>query len=252
MDELELALEDCLQRMSAGKSSLGQCLARYPQHATELRPMLEAAVRLQEGRKLRPSGSVRTRTRGKIMNYIEQHPRQPRTMRAVPRLAFGMVVLALLLMLTGTGFAQAALPGEPLYGLKLTTERAWRAASPDPVATDLFLAGRRAAELVAVVSHRATTPKDVADQSKAEAAGMAAYTDVLNRLAKEAKGPEGDHILRELKQHRDTLSQAGIEVPMLDDIILHGQPDNNGQQGQGQGNGNGNGGGNGNGNGNNP
>ena len=38
MDELELVLDDCLQRLASGKSSLAQCLARYPQYAAELRP----------------------------------------------------------------------------------------------------------------------------------------------------------------------------------------------------------------------
>src|SRR5512135_1073625 len=122
MDELELALDECLRQLASGKVSLGQCLARYPQYATELRPILETAMRVQQGKVMRPSGAVRARARRKIANYIETHPRQPRKVRVVPRLAFVMVTLALALMLVGTGFAQAALPGQPLYRLKLSTE----------------------------------------------------------------------------------------------------------------------------------
>ena len=48
MDEIEIALEDCLQQITTGRSSVGQCLSRYPRYAAELRPMLEAAVRLRD------------------------------------------------------------------------------------------------------------------------------------------------------------------------------------------------------------
>src|SRR5512146_1233597 len=143
MDELELALDDCLQRLASGKLSLGQCLARYPQYASELRPILETALRVQQGKNVRPSGAMRARTRARLAQHIERHPRQPRKIRVVPRLAFALVSVALALILVGTAFAQAALPGQVLYRLKLSTERAWRAASPNPVSTDLLLADRR-------------------------------------------------------------------------------------------------------------
>ena len=251
MDELERALDDCLQRLTSGKSSLAQCLARYPQYGAELRPMLEAALQVQRGKRLRPSGALRDRTRAKVMAHIEAHPRQPRTMPVVPRLAFILVSLACALLLVGTGVAQAAMPGEPLYALKLSSEQAWRAANPHPVDVDLFIANRRANELLTLANKPVTTPNGSGvSKSSAEAEVLAAYTDVLNRLAAETNAIDANSILQELESHQSELSNAGIHVPKLDDIVSHGKSDKDHGQGQGNGNGNGNGSGNGNGQGN--
>src|SRR5512138_543892 len=107
-EEFEFALDDCLRQLGGGKSSLGQCLALYPQYAAQLRPLLETALRMQRARQARPSGAARDRTRAKLNQYIQSHPRQPRNIRLVPRLAFVMVTLALAVMFAGTAFAQSA------------------------------------------------------------------------------------------------------------------------------------------------
>ncbi len=243
MDELELALDDCLQRLSAGKSSLAQCLARYPGHAAELRPMLEAAIQVQRGKEVRPSGSVRDRTRSKLLAHIEAHPRQPRKMRVVPRLAFVLIALVIGLLAAGTGAAQAAMPGEPLYSLKLTSEQAWRAANPDPVGADLFLANRRCHELVVLANKPAFMPLATGiSQADAESQVIAAYSDVLDRLDKETTQVNVGNVLQELQAHENELSKAGVHVPKLDDILAREHHPNN--QGQGDGNGNGSGHGN--------
>ncbi len=235
MEELELALDDCLQRLASGKASLAQCLARYPQYAAELRPMLEAALELRRGKAVRPSGAVRYRTRTKLQQHIEAHPRQPRKMRVVPRLAFMVMVLACVLLAAGTGAAQAAMPGQILYGLKLSSERAWRAAAPDPVAADLYLADRHANELVMVASWQpASAAGGGVSEESAEAQAMGAYVEVLDRLATETTALNASSILSELQEHHDKLLRAGIHVPRLDDIISHAQS----QKNPGQGNGN--------------
>src|SRR5690349_18612204 len=134
MDELELALEDCLQQLASGRTSLGQCLNRHPGQAAELRPMLEAAMRLKQGRQVRPSGALRDRTRAQLAEHMASHPRRPpRGGHAIPKFAVTLVALAFALFVVGTAFAQAALPGQTLYSWKLSTERAWRAASADQV-----------------------------------------------------------------------------------------------------------------------
>ncbi len=230
-DELELALDDCLQRLSTRKASLAQCLARYPQFAAELRPMLEAALELQRGKEVRPSGAVRDRTRAKLLKHIEAHPQQPRKIRTLPRLAFMIVVLACALLAAGTGAAQAAMPGQPLYGLKLSSERAWRAANPNPVAADLFLANRHAEELVEVASQSATLPDAGVSEADAEAQAMGAYIEVIDRLTSETTDENANDILHELEAHRDKLLKAGVRVERLEEILSHAQPP--GSQGSG-------------------
>jgi hypothetical protein len=227
MDNFELALDDCLQQLSAGKFSLGQCLRRYPEYAAELRPLLEAALQLQRGKKVRPSGAARDRTRSKLTDYIEAHPRRPRNLKQVPRLVFVALSLVLALVVAVPAFAQDALPGQALYALKLTTERAWRAAAPDPAAADLTLADRRTDEILALANNQAHAARD--DSSTlAESEGIAAYTDVLTRLETETTGPDGAHILKVLQAHQEKLLHAGIRVPELDHILLSAGSQNGG------------------------
>jgi hypothetical protein len=211
MNELEFALDDCLQQLAAGTASIDQCLALYPQLAAELRPLLETALRLQQGKHVRPSGALRDRTRARLADHIQEHPRRhPKRRRPIPGLVTGLVALALTLLVVSTAFAQAALPGEGLYTWKLSTEQVWRATSNDPLAVDLSLAGRRTDELVSI-------GKDPVRESD----GIAAYTDVLNRLAVESAGPHSDEVLGELQAHQQTLAKAGLHVPALDRIIEH-------------------------------
>ena len=228
MDDLELALDDCLQRLASGKSSLAQCLARYPQYAAELRPLLETALRLQQGKDVRPTGALRDRARAELADYIQSHPQRGRRERNLPKLAMGVLIVVCLLALGGTAFAQAALPGQILYALKLSTERAWRSAAPDPVSADLTLADRRANELI-MLGQQNSMVVDVSAQANAESQGIAAYNDVLNRLGTETDGPNGDRILMELQGHQTALSHAGIHIPKLDDIIsqAHSQKNHN-------------------------
>ncbi|MGE5072101.1 MAG: hypothetical protein ACM3MF_01620, partial [Anaerolineae bacterium] len=212
MNEFENALDDCLRQLGSGRSSLGQCLARYPQYAAELRPLLETALRLQRGRGVRPSGAARDRTRSKVAEYIQSHPQRPRNMTPVPRLAFAMLVVVLAFAFASTAFAQTALPGQILYALKLSSERAWRAASPNPVDVDISLADRRADEILVLATNRAHAARDDSKTVEAESEGIAGYNDVLLRLADEVKGPDADHILIVLQAHQAKFSHAGIHV----------------------------------------
>jgi hypothetical protein len=232
MDELELALDDCLQRLASRKANLAQCLARYPQFAEQLRPMLETALEVQRGKQVRAPGAVRDRTRDKLLQYIEAHPQQREKKQVIPRLAIIIVGLVCALLTVGTGAAQAAMPGQILYGLKLSSERVWRAAAPDPVATDLYLADRHAGELLAVASQPAISLGAGVTQADAEAQAMGAYVEVLDRLAKETTVQNASDVLHELEAHHEKLLKVGIHVERLEDFLTHARPAGN--QGSGE------------------
>ena len=209
MNELEFALEDCLQQLAANKSSLDQCLKSYPGLASELRPLLETALRLQQGRDVLPSAAFRERTRAELAEHIASHPRRPsKRRRPIPGFALPVLILALAFVVS-TAFAQSALPGQSLYSWKLSAERAWRVTSVDPLSFDLSLADRRTDELITVCNHNGP-----------ETDGIAAYTEVLDRLSRETPGADSDKVLSQLQAHQKKLLQAGIHVPELDDIVL--------------------------------
>jgi hypothetical protein len=208
MKDFDLILEDCLERLASGASSLDECLLRYPEHASQLRPLLHSASRLEHVRDVLPSPAFKTRARAQLMAHMQAHPRHRQGMSPFLRLAFNLAVLMLAFLFAGTALAQSALPGEPLYGWKLVSETAWRALSPNPLGTDLALADRRVAELVAV-----------AEDPQRSAMALELYRSVLSRLKSETEAGAHDRILPVLQAHQSLLLQAGLSVPELDAYV---------------------------------
>jgi hypothetical protein len=154
---LTTILDDCLQRLAAGES-VAQCLARYPEAALELAPMLAAAeqvrafsaVRLSEGQRLRAKVTLRedlaaqrTRRTGAAAPLGASWPRW--------RFAPVAAILAVVLFSTVAFSAVAASrPGDLTYPVRLAVERApvWLQFTADGrVAGELALAERRLAEV---------------------------------------------------------------------------------------------------------
>ncbi len=210
MNEFELALDDCIQKLTKGSATVEQCLARYPQHSAQLKPLLGAGVRLQHGREVKPSTAFKERTRAKLMDHAREHPHRPGRSHApvLLRMMVGIAALVILLLVTGTAFAQDALPGGALYSWKLSSERAWRAIAPDPVNVDLSIADRRADEVI-----------NVADDQGREATALSGYHDALNRLEADHNARNEERIIQTLNTHRDKLTKAGINVPELEKIV---------------------------------
>ena len=215
MNELELALDDCLQRMMGG-ASLSDCLSRYPGRAAELKPMLEVAVGMARGQDIRPWRSYKIRARSRLMDYWQAHPRKRSVFSPLAlRLTSAIAVALAILMLAGTAYAQNALPGQPFYGWKVASEKAWRAVAPNQVAVDLSIANRRADELTAVVQQRGGMDR----QEQA----LQDYYQSLQQLQSDANPSDQGQIMQALEAHKKKFSQAGIDDPQLD-AVLHGKP----------------------------
>jgi len=155
-NNLEIILQDCLAKIRSGEETLDSALAHYPQNAADLRPLLEAALWIQSRQDaLQPRPGFVSSSRRRLVEQI-QHEQftEPasgniswweniiKTLSAgfqQKRLATQLVtalvlVLALLLTAGGTGIARAsqdALPGDLLYGIKRTIEKAELALTPD-------------------------------------------------------------------------------------------------------------------------
>ncbi len=211
MGRFERALDDCLERLMGEEAGLEDCLQGYPEFADELRPLLKAASQVKRGAEAQPSPEFRRRGRAQLMTHMRAHPRRSVTYRTrglapAYRLAIGLTTLVLAVFVTGTAFAQSAMPGDLLYGWKLASESAWRAVSPDPVATDLALAGRRTQELLAVSG----PDRGIALQG---------YQQVLNRLVSQTDPVGQQRIFPILTVQRERLAQSGILVPDLDKYL---------------------------------
>jgi hypothetical protein len=204
----EFVLEECLELLAQGET-LQDCLARYPEQAAELEPLLAAALRLQNaGEQVSPSLLFKSRTRAQLRAHMDAHPRKLRQGFWFPRFSLAMRVvsgLAALLLactITGTALAQSALPGETLYSWKLTSERAWRTLSPDPVGVDLARAERRIDEALAV-------------SSNVDAQGIALhdYQNIVADLEQYEDLSVQERISSGLKIQQEKLKKSGLELP---------------------------------------
>lgn len=152
--DLDTALDQCLLWLREGMS-IEQCLARTPEYAGELRPLLKLAVDV--GRTLPPVSSAVARAAGEERMLAALAAKRARQERAHPlarlarRLLWGLVpgrpgsrrlawpasaAVLLVVLMAGGGMVVAAsagsLPGEPLYAVKLAGQQAQLALTANP------------------------------------------------------------------------------------------------------------------------
>ncbi len=155
--EFHNILDECLERLLVKGEALEQCLARYPEQATELRPLLETALEARRASAIQPRPEFRARARYEFQAALQG----ARAKRGFFSLAWPhwatVVAVVLAVVLAGGGTVAAAsssLPDEPLYPVKLATEQVWLAVTPSGIAkAELYtrLADRRVTEIAGIV-----------------------------------------------------------------------------------------------------
>ena len=156
MKEIDKILIDCIEDIKTGKSTLEECLIRYPALQPDLEPLLRIAMSINEPDDIRISAEFKNRARVYLMQNILSESRKKRNVRTgfreqppirlvsflSRRLAAGLTVV-LILLLAGTGLVFAAdhsIPGDGLYEVKLFTEQLQRLTTFDQIsALDLEL-----------------------------------------------------------------------------------------------------------------
>ncbi len=130
-------LETCLARLEAGED-LESILARFPDQAGKLRPLLTAALKARRsGSSLRIPASAQIDSRTRFLVEADRM-QQKKQSGFFPRLRFAgvtaMVVFIFVAGLFGTSLASAeAVPGEALYSVKRAVERVQLALTTDQV-----------------------------------------------------------------------------------------------------------------------
>jgi len=124
MTNLFDALEFILREVEEG-ADMEAALARFPEYADELRPILETSAKARTMAAPEPSPDVIRRSRARVMHYAAEMreskiaPRRP-ALSLFQRLALSFA-LAAILLLSGNGLLSASastLPGERLYPVK--------------------------------------------------------------------------------------------------------------------------------------
>ncbi len=209
MKDFQAVLQECLKDIESGAASVNECLARYPEHADRLKPLLHTAQFLVRGRSVKPSPTFNSYTRAAVIRHARAHARKSRAgLPIFQRAALTISVLIAALLVTGTVNAQSALPGEADYPIKRVSEQVWRALALDTVEVDITIAGRRLHEWIAV-----------AGNPQLSARAMNDYFEALTPLESVQDVRTLRQILPKLRAQQEMLEQAGLPTRHLDTYI---------------------------------
>ena len=125
--EFDNILDECLERLLVKGETIEQCLASYPEQATELEPLLQTALAAKKVSAIHPRPEFRARARYQFHSALREvgTKRGLRFFGWQPRWATA-VAMVLIMLLAGSGTVAAAgnsMPDEPLYPVKLATEQ---------------------------------------------------------------------------------------------------------------------------------
>ncbi len=126
--KMEDILNDCLERIFRGES-IEDCLASYPEEASELEPLLRTGLSLaQESAAISPSPELKASALSLLQARLYAREEEARVKVPLWRMRWVRAVASVAIVLSvgiGTVAAAAnALPDETLYPLKLTVEQA--------------------------------------------------------------------------------------------------------------------------------
>ena len=204
-NNLETILDTCLNQIEDDGSNINECLARYPEHAAQLEPLLKAATKLSHAREVVPDPAYKARARAQLSIYMQQNPQRKRISPIFWRFAIVAMTMLVVFLATGTSFAQQALPGDRLYDWKLTSENIWRMTSSDQLGVDITLSNRRVGELVVVSG----------DQAR-QAQALENYEKLLVKFNNTKSERDRQRILPVLRVQHESLIKAGILIPELE------------------------------------
>lgn len=153
---LDDIFEECLELVFSGEP-IEACLERFPEHAGELRGLLETAVATRKAVAVEPRPEFRERAREQMAEILRARP-SPSPRRSFwrdwqPRWAVAAAAaLAVVVAVCGvTLAANTSMPGQPLYAVEQATEQLRLALTPSPLSrANLYaaFADRRVSEIV--------------------------------------------------------------------------------------------------------
>ena len=197
MITIEEALADCLERMERGEP-LEACLARYPEHAEELEPLLRLAQGLGrlEAPRLSPAAFAQGRARvaraasaagrpRRVLAFPTAGSRRRRPASTAARWrtwAAAAAAVMIFAVASTVSAASTSLPGTPLYGVKRVSEdvRGLIAFSPEAKANwHAQLVARRLEEAVRLQELGRPVPPELLAEAEEEFERAVAASTVL-------------------------------------------------------------------------
>jgi len=137
LEKIELILTNCVQEIRSGRSTLSECLNRYPDVRGELDPLLKMALNIREPRLYNLDISYKQAAKARLLRQI-RIAKQKNSKPFKDSFSFGLppqlvwariavsvlvVVIVISMLASGTVYAaQGSLPGDLLYKVKTGTE----------------------------------------------------------------------------------------------------------------------------------
>ncbi|GAB4467500.1 MAG: hypothetical protein Kow00124_00480 [Anaerolineae bacterium] len=235
LEELDQILAECLAQIEAGQKTVAECLAAYPRYRAELETALEVALVMRRARTIQPGAAFRQSATARLMARLPASPRPPavprgalkrasppgrlfRAIRFSPAAAAlsGIAAVLALAALLVAG-ANAAAPGDALYGIDQAVEQA---------RLDLTHETGAAVELqLLFASERLLEAEALALQGRSDdlQAALARYGELIGAAAHEIAGVEDDALvelfsstLSEQEQQLDAIFETAQEAPADD------------------------------------
>lgn len=219
-ERFENILDECLERLRQGES-LEQCLARYPERAAELDPLLRVAMASQKASSaVEPRPEFKTRTRYEIQSQLHEkerktEPKKPSLVGWMPRWVVVAASVVLIFLLAGTGTVAASstsMPDDTLYPVKLATERVQLRLSRGDIRkarVNVRLADRRVKEILYLAKKGDSRRLD---RALLRLAGhMEVIEQVMEANADKPKVQEAITALRALLEERIAENESAIQ-----------------------------------------
>lgn len=207
MNDFDSIFDESWSQIESGESTVDEILARHPEHRAQLGPLLQVASKLAGTKDVAaPSPSFRARNRAQLNRYMYENPQMKRVSPLFWRMTITLVSLLLAFIVSGTVFAQSALPGDAFYYWKRSSESAWRIVSPDRLGTELNLSNRRVHELVALSGN--------------EIGRERVLEDYLRLLVSFEDEKDQNRILIALQAQKEFLENAGVSIPELNKYLM--------------------------------
>jgi hypothetical protein len=199
MNTFQLILDECLTALSDNTSTVDECLARYPQYARRLGPLLRTAHFLKSGRKLEPSHAFKAHSHFYLNQHLRFNPHHSSRLKLSSQVVLTLAILVSAFFISGTVHAQTVLPGDHFYSWKRASEEVWRTFAANPIEVDIALSERRLNEWMAV-----------ADDPQLSADAKQGYFAELNRLKGWDNAKTHKFIAPVIKVHQAVLDDAGL------------------------------------------
>jgi hypothetical protein len=177
LKHIEEILTTCIEEIRTGKTTLEECLARYPEIRRELEPLLKTAINIKKPLEYQMEAGYKKAARARLMQQIRPIRRKrvnfadilslgiPRQYAGIRATVAALVVIMVITMMGGgTAYAsQSTVPGDTLYQVKIGTENARllvAGSSEAKAELNMEFASRRLGELTRVANNNEEKAKE--------------------------------------------------------------------------------------------